>query len=89
MMKNKKYVVVSKTNGMDYRSIAEIMTSEGEIMNHATARNIIIKGFEKVIKGIAEDYGIRYSREKINEIAKSPDFQDSIIEILKKEKIKR
>ena len=82
-MAKKKYVTTNIENGMDYRSIAEIMTRNGDKMNHSTVRNIITRGFCKVVKGISEDYGLKYSDQKIKEIAQSPDFQESIIQIMK------
>ena len=82
-MSKKKYVTTNIENGMDYRSIAEIMTRNGDKMNHSTVRNIITRGFCKVVKGISEDYGLKYSDQKIKEIAQSPDFQESIIQIMK------
>lgn len=82
-MANKKYVTTNVENGMDYRSIAEIMTKSGDKMNHSTVRNIITRGFCKVVKGISEDYELKYSDQKIKEIAQSPEFQESIIQIMK------
>ena len=82
-MASKKYVTTNIENGLDYRSIAEIMTKSGDKMNHSTVRNIITRGFCKVVKGISEDYGLKYSDQKIKEIAQSPDFQESIIQIMK------
>ena len=82
-MKNKKYVITNNHNGLDYRSIAEIMTNNGDEMNHSTVRNIIIRGFSKIVKGVSKDYELKYSDKKIKEIAQSPDFQDSIIQIMK------
>ena len=82
-MKNKKYVTANDHKGLDYRSIAEIMSAEGHKMNHSTVRNIITRGFSKIVKGISEDYELKYSKEKIKEIAQSPEFQDSIIQIMK------
>ena len=82
-MAKKKYVTTNIENGMDYRSIAEIMSRNGDKMNHSTVRNIITRGFCKVVKGISEDYGLKYSDQKIKEIAQSPDFQESIIQIMK------
>ena len=38
-MANKKYVTTNIENGLDYRSIAEIMTKSGDKMNHSTVRN--------------------------------------------------
>ena len=80
---NKKYVTTNIENGLDYRSIAEIMTRSGDKMNHSTVRNIITRGFCKVVKGISEDYGLKYTDQKIKEIAQSPEFQESIIQIMK------
>ena len=82
-MPSKKYVTTNIENGMDYRSIAEIMTRSGDKMNHSTVRNIITRGFCKVVKGISEDYGLKYSDDKIKAIAQSPEFQESIIQIMK------
>ena len=82
-MKSKKYVTANDHKGLDYRSIAEIMTANGDKMNHSTVRNIITRGFSKIVKGISEDYELKYSDAKIKEIAQSPDFQDSIIQIMK------
>ena len=81
--RNKKYVTANNYNGHDYRTIANIMTNAGDKMNHNTVRNIITRGFCKVVKGISNDYGVKYSDEEIKRIAQSPDFQDSIIEIMK------
>jgi hypothetical protein len=82
-MKNKKYVTTNDYDGLDYRSIAEIMTKDGHKMNHSSVRNYITRGFCKVVKGITKDFSISYSDEKIKKIAQSPDFQSSIIEIMK------
>ena len=39
-MKNKKYVTVNSDHeGLDYRSIADIMTKNGHKMNHSSVRN--------------------------------------------------
>lgn len=82
-MKNKKYVTSNNYNGLDYRSIANIMTKSGNKMNHSSVRNYITRGFCKVVKGISEDYGIKYTDEQIKKIAQSPEFQNSIIEVMK------
>ena len=82
-MANKKYVTTNIENGLDYRSIAEIMTKTGDKMNHSTVRNIITRGFVKVVKGLVKDYDLNYSDQKIKEIAQSPEFQESIIQIMK------
>ena len=70
-------------DGMTYHEIADTMRESGFKMNHSTARNIVLRGFCKIVKSITESYGEKYSNEKIKEIAKSPDFQESIITIMK------
>ena len=80
---NKKYVTTNKFTGMGYYDIADQMTKEGDKMNHSTVRNIVLRGFSKIVKNISKSYGENYSDEKIKEIAKSPEFQDSIITIMK------
>ena len=83
MKKSKKYVTTNDYNGLDYRSIAEIMTKDGHRMNHSSVRNYVTRGFCKVVKGISKDYDMNYSEEQIKKIAQSPEFQSSIIEIMK------
>ena len=85
MNKSKKYVTTNSYDGLDYRSIANIMTTSGHKMNHSSVRNYITRGFCKVVKGISKDYGIKYSEDQIKKIAQSPEFQNSIIEIMKGE----
>lgn len=84
-MKSKKYVTVSKdVCCLDYRTIAEIMSKEGHKMNHSSVRNYIVRGFTKIVKNMSNEYGLNYSPEKIDEIAKSPEFQHSLIEVMSK-----
>ena len=80
---NKKYVTANDHNGLDYRSIANIMTDDGHKMNHSSVRNYITRGFCKVVKGISQDYGLKYTDDQIKKIAQSPEFQNSIIEVMK------
>lgn len=80
-----KYVSVNKEHGsLKYREIAEIMTDSGDKMNHATVRNIILRGFTKIVKGVSKDYGNIINDEQAFEIAKSPEFQQTIISLIKR-----
>lgn len=84
-MKNKKYVTVSNDHeGLDYRSIAEIMTKSGHKMNHSSVRNYIVRSFKKVAKEVTSQYGMSYDENQIDELAKSPDFQHALIDIMKR-----
>ena len=78
-MKIKKYVTANDHGGLDYRTIANIMSKEGHKMNHSSVRNYITRGFCKVVKGITSDYNVKYTDAEIKKIAQSAQFQDSII----------
>lgn len=80
-----KYVSVNKEHGsLKYREIADIMSASGDKMNHATVRNIILRGFTKIVKGVSKDYGNVIKDEEAFEIAKSPEFQQTIINLIKR-----
>ncbi len=77
------YATVSKEDGgMDYRSIAELMTDDGHKMNHATARNIFLRAMKKIAEPIHEMYNLEIDEVSITRTAKDPRFQESILEII-------
>lgn len=82
-MKNKKYVTV-KNVGLGLHDIAKVMTNEGHKMNHSTVRNIINRSFVKIAENISKNYDLKHTDEEIFNIAKSPQFQESVIELLKR-----
>lgn len=82
-MKTKKYVTVKNT-GLGLYDIAKVMTKDGDKMNHSTVRNIINRSFVKIAENISKKYELNHSKEEIFNIAKSPDFQESVIELLKR-----
>lgn len=85
-MKTKKYVTVGNDHkGLNYREIAEIMTSEGHKMNHSSVRNYIVRSFTKVAETLSKNYGLNYDAEEIDRIAKSPEFQHALIDVMKRE----
>ena len=83
MKNNKKYVTVEKNSGLGLHAIAKVMTEDGYKMNHSTVRNILNRSFSKVVKNISNSYGLNYNEKEIKEIAKSPQFQESLIEVLR------
>lgn len=82
-MKNKKYVTV-KNVGLGLHDIAKVMSDDGHKMNHSTVRNIINRSFIKIASNISKKYDLKHSEEEIFNIAKSPQFQESVIELLKR-----
>lgn len=68
--------------GMDYRSIAEIMTRRGHKMNFSSARNVFLTGMERVADAILKNVGASTSPEFVAEVAKNPNFQSYIMDAL-------
>tara|TARA_B100000214_G_scaffold73151_1_gene49080 strand:- start:3788 stop:4066 length:279 start_codon:yes stop_codon:yes gene_type:complete len=76
------YATVTDLSGMDYRSIAEKMTEEGFKMNHATARNVFVKGLSKIAREVCVLYGQDCSPENLKNVAINPAFQNAIAEMI-------
>lgn len=88
-MKNKKYVTVNNS-GLGLHDIAKVMTNSGHKMNHSTVRNIINKSFIKIAAHIVKSYGEKvYTNEEIYNIAKSPQFQESVVELIERKRNER
>lgn len=88
-MKNKKYVTVNNS-GLGLHDIAKVMTKDGHKMNHSTVRNIINKSFIKIATHITKSYGEKtYTNEEIYNIAKSPQFQESVVDLIERKKYER
>ena len=80
---NHGYATVSNIEGgLDYRSIAEEMTSSGYKMNHATARNIFLRAMKKLAEPLCELYDSELDVTLIDSTAKDPRFQASMIELI-------
>ena len=69
--------------GLGYREIAEVLTSEGFKMNHATARNYFRSAREKLATPRVRRVETGRSAE---DLAADPQFQDAMIEILSSKK---
>lgn len=77
------YATVSgEGGGMDYRTIAEVMSEQGHRMNHATARNIFLRAMKKLAEPLCELYGIDQEPGKIDKLSRDPRFQSSMIEMI-------
>jgi len=77
------YATVADLGGMDYRSIALLMSEEGFKMNHATARNVFLKAMCKIASNLCRANGCKnISREEVKKIASNPLFQDAVCEVI-------
>lgn len=74
-------------DGVNYRLIAEHMTSSGYKINHSSARNHIMRVMSKFVSAIAKQQKIQLSQNQIDNIAKSSQFQDAICDVITRETI--
>lgn len=65
--------------GLGYREIAEVMTSEGHKMNHATARNYFLRAMEKLAEPMVQ---LMDNGRTAEDLAVDPQFQGAMIDIL-------
>ena len=80
------YATVSNIQGgLGYREIAERMTSEGDRMNHSTARNVFLSAMRKLARELCKMYGEETTEENITRISNDPRFQSGIVDILKED----
>lgn len=90
MPKGKKvkfsYATVSDDDSSaNYRTISKAMTENGYKMNHASARNYILKIMKQFAKSIALQEGIKLSDDRLMSIARNPDFQSAIGDLVQNE----
>ena len=72
------YATVASGEGcLTYREIAEVMTEEGDKINHSTARNIFLRAMRKIASHVTVDYGDCDS----DKIAEDPRFQEAVQEL--------
>lgn len=85
------YSTVEVENGFGFREIAEKMTADGDEMNHATARNVLLRGLVKLSKPILLLQGKKYDDidHESMRVACDPRFQQSMIDILTNELMQR
>ena len=77
------YATVNDVNGaLDYRTIAKKMTSRGDKMNHATARNVFLRAMTKFAKPIHEMYEDELGLSCAETTARDPRFQAGILEMV-------
>lgn len=80
---DKGYATVTDFPGaLDYRAIAEKMTSDGDKMNHSTARNVFLRAMVKLATSMHSLYNLDMDEELIDRSAKDPEFQSGIYDFM-------
>lgn len=82
MTKVSNYATVSDEEGVNYREISDMMTEIGFKMNHSSARNYVLRVMKKFVEALVDNWGLDVPSEKLDIIAKSPQFQQAIYEVL-------
>ena len=68
-------------DGMKYREIAEIMTADGDKMNHSTARNNFLSAMKKLCEPVHREIS-KNSDIEPDDIYRNPDFQEGLTQII-------
>lgn len=77
------YATVAEDEGDNYREIADMMTEMGFTMNHSSARNYVLRVMRKFAKAYTEEWGDKaYTDQQIDSIAKDPNFQHGVADLL-------
>jgi len=79
-MIKKKYVTIAE--GTDFRTIAKIMTTKGYVMNHATARNVLISAIKKILAHSANEFGVKISPEMLSKLVKDQRLHGALADVL-------
>lgn len=86
---NSGYATVLEDEGVNYREIADIMTSLGFTMNHSSARNYVLRVMRKFAEEFAKEWQIDMPEERIKDVVSSPVFQSAIADVLHSMDLKR
>jgi hypothetical protein len=78
----KEYATVGRTDGVNYREIAEIMTALGYDMNHSSARNHLIRIMEKFYVAYCEAQGFAIPDDVSDAVCRSPNFQEAVSQLI-------
>lgn len=85
------YSTVAADVGFGFREIAEKMTADGDEMNHATARNILLRGLMKVSRPLISLHGKTGESQEHEawRVASDPRFQQAMVDIFTDELSRR
>ena len=84
------YATVSNDGGMGFHEIAEKMTASGDKMNHATARNVLLRALKKISVPICRMHGVNGEvlDHEATKTASDPRFQEAIAQFMADEILK-
>lgn len=81
-VKNGYATVAAIPGADDYKLIAKKCSDMGYKMGHSTARNVFLGAMMKVADNLQKSQGNTYSKGQLFEIARNPNFQKSVADVL-------
>jgi len=81
------YATVTNDGGMGFHDIADRMTKSGDKMNHATARNVLLRALKKISTPLCQLHGVHKDQldEESIKTACDPRFQAAVAQFLDEE----
>ena len=78
------YATVTNDGRMGFHDIAERMTKSGDKMNHATARNVLLRALNKISTPLCQLHGVSKDAldEESTKTASDPRFQAAVAQFL-------
>ena len=76
----KEYITLE--SGLDFRTIAKVMTAGGLRMNHATARNQLMSALQKFFINIFKQTNIKPDKARLQEMMNSQDIHNALTDVL-------
>lgn len=78
------YATVGSDGGMGFHDIASRMTESGDKMNHATARNVLLRALKKLSTPLCKLHGVSGSEleDESEKTACDPRFQEAIAQFI-------
>lgn len=74
------YITLDESN--DFREIARLMSEDGDQINHATARNILLSGITDLLKGTSIKLGKKMTNKQIEAALEENETYSSLQEVL-------
>lgn len=77
----KKYITL-KDGGMDFRTMARIMTKHGYKMNHATARNQLILAIKYLLTHVSTDLKTNIPQAQLEKTIEDQKVHENLSDII-------
>jgi len=78
------YATVTNDGGLGFHDIAKKMTCDGDQMNHATARNVLLRALKKISIPVCKMHGLSGEalEREAEKTACDPRFQEAVAQFI-------